>query len=316
MTQAEFATLRDKTWLTDAVLTFFLKTFVHDEDKGIHCLSSGFFKLIAHRNGGVYNYEESVENFVRNQFNEYEEGLASVKQLLTPINISDQHWIFLRVKMEAKRIELYDSMGKNPENKGYMETMRRFIYDELHKDTPVGERPGYDEWKKEWKYSDRSQNAPRQFNTYDCGVFTLVSMYLLSRGLELSSSTYDQQSIYRRKVRLCIAHLILQKNQLQEGATGLPPMRSARTRRRRPINPACTRKKVRRENETRMTATGTGVSVEGAARHSDARAFERTHSLFKRKAESEASAQLHGHTSTQRQLPPAKKRKKKRRTAD
>ena len=218
--------------------------------------------------------------------------------------------------MEAKEIGPYNSLEKNPENKAYMETMRQFLYDELHKDTPVGERPGYNEWKKEWKYSDRSQNAPRQINTYDCGVFTLVSMYLLSRGLELSSSTYDQQSIYRRKVRLCIAHLILQKNQLQEGATGLPPMRSARTRRRRPINPACTRKKVRRENETRMTATGTGVSVEGAARHSDARAFERTHSLFKRKAESEASAQLHGHTSTQRQLPPAKKRKKKRRTAD
>ena len=127
MNQAEFATLRDKTWLTDAVLTFFLKAFVHDEAKGIHCLSSGFFKLIAHRNGGVYNYEESVENFVRNQFNGYEKGLASVKQLLTPINISDHYWIFLRVKMEAKRIELYDSMGKNPENKGYMETMRRFI---------------------------------------------------------------------------------------------------------------------------------------------------------------------------------------------
>ena len=162
----------------------------------------------------------------------------------------------------------------------------------------------------------RSQNAPRQFNTYDCGVFTLVSMYLLSRGLELSSSTYDQQSIYRRKVRLCIAHLILQKNQLQEGATGLAPLRTARTRRRRPTNPTGTRKKVRRENETRMTATGTGVSVEGTARQSDARAFERTHSLFKRKAKSAASAQLHGHTSTQRQLPPAKKRKKKRRTAD
>ena len=98
--------------------------------------------------------------------------------------------------------------------------------------------------------------------------------------------------------------------------TSLAPLRSARTRRRRPTNPTCTRKKVRRENKTRMTATGTGVSVEGTACHSDARAFERTHSLFKRKAESAASAQLHGHTSTQRQLPPAKKRKKKRRTAD
>ena len=65
MTQAEFATLCDNTWLTDAVLTFFLKTFVHDEAKGVHCFSSGFFKLIEHRNGGVYNYEESVENVVR-----------------------------------------------------------------------------------------------------------------------------------------------------------------------------------------------------------------------------------------------------------
>ena len=197
-----------------------------------------------------------------------------------------------------------------------METMRQFLYDELHKDNPVEERPGYDEWKKDWKYSDRSQNAPRQINTYDCGVFTLVSMYLLSRGLELSSSTFDQQTIYRRKVRLCIAHLILQKNQLQEGATGLLPMRSARTPRRRPSNPTGARKKSRRGNKTRMTASGTRVNVEGAAHHSDALGFERTHSLFKQKAESAALAQLHGHTSTQRQLPPAKKQKKKQRTAD
>ena len=56
--------------------------------------------------------------------------------------------------------------------------------------------------------------------------------------------TYNQQSIYRRKVRLCITHLILQKNQLQEGATGLPPMRSARTPRRRPSNPTGAPEKV------------------------------------------------------------------------
>ena len=95
----------------------------------------------------------------------------------------------------------------------------------MHKNIPIGERPSYDEWKKEWRYSDRSLNAPRQTNTYDCGIFTLVSMYLLSRGLELS---------YRRKVRLCIAHLILQKNQLQEGATGSLPLRSAETPRKQP----------------------------------------------------------------------------------
>ena len=63
--------------------------------------------------------------FVRNQFNAYENGIASVKQLLDWINISNQHWIFLQVKMEAQQIELYDLLGKNPENRKYMETMQQ-----------------------------------------------------------------------------------------------------------------------------------------------------------------------------------------------
>ena len=63
-----------------------MKRFVHDEAKGVHCFSSGFFKLIEHRNGGVYDYEESVGASVRNQFNRYEHGIASLKQLLAPIN--------------------------------------------------------------------------------------------------------------------------------------------------------------------------------------------------------------------------------------
>ena len=57
---------------------------------GVHCFSSGFFKLIEHRNGGVYDYEESVGASVRNQFNRYEHGIASLKQLLAPIN--KMHW--------------------------------------------------------------------------------------------------------------------------------------------------------------------------------------------------------------------------------
>ena len=108
-----------------------------------------------------------------------------------------------------------------------------------------------------------------------------------------------------------MAHLILQKNQLQEGATGLLPMRSARTPHKRPTKPTSTRKKSRKGNKTRMTATGTGMSVEGAARHSDARKMMRTHSLFKQKAESMALAQLHGQPSTQPQLPAKREKKNK-----
>ena len=53
--------------------------------------------------------------------------------------------------MEAKRIKLYNSLEKSPENMVCMETMRQFLYDEMHKNIPVGEHPSYDKWKKEWR---------------------------------------------------------------------------------------------------------------------------------------------------------------------
>ena len=68
MTQAEFATLRDKTRLKDSILAFFLKSFVHEKVKGVNYFSSGLFNLIKHSNRRVYDYEESVEAFVRNQY--------------------------------------------------------------------------------------------------------------------------------------------------------------------------------------------------------------------------------------------------------
>lgn len=151
----EFATLREGVWLKDSPLNFFLKTFVQDKERTIHCFSSGFFQFLQDRNGGIYHYD-SVSAYMRRQLNAYEEGIASLSLLFAPINIDNTHWIFLCVVFESKRIELFDSQGKKPSNRGYMETMRRFSYDEFHKGTPGEDRPLYDEWKREWKNSDRS----------------------------------------------------------------------------------------------------------------------------------------------------------------
>lgn len=110
-----------------------------------------------------------------------------------------------------------------------MEDMRRFLHRELHKvnqgrngriemvELPEDQRPSYDAWKREWTYKDKSRQAPAQENTYDCGVFLIVSIYLLSRGLELASMTYNQRAIYSRKVREGIVHIILSRNQRQPG---------------------------------------------------------------------------------------------------
>ena len=110
-------------------------------------------------------------------------------------------------------------------------------------DTPIDKCTRYSKRKKEWSYSNRSQNIPRQTNTYDCSMFTLVSIYLLSRGLELSPLVCNQQSISRKKVRPSIAHLILQKNQMQKEATAPLPLRLVGMPHRRPTNPANARKR-------------------------------------------------------------------------
>ena len=99
------------------------------------------------------------------------------------------------MRVEDKRIELYDSDGLKPANRQYMEDMRRYMYDELTAGIPEGQRPSYNVWKREWSYQDKSRDSPKQQNGNDCGVFTLLSIYLLSRGVVLSEASYDQRAI-------------------------------------------------------------------------------------------------------------------------
>ena len=63
-----------------------------------------------------------------------------------------------------------------------------------------------------------------------------------------------------------------------------------------------------------MTSKGTGIRPVIMSNQDDINA--RSNPTSKRTAESLAGDNLHGSLSTQRNIPPAKKRKKKRRTAD
>ena len=79
--------------------------------------------------------------------------------------------------------------------------MRRYLYDEKFKDVAPGQRPEFEQWKTTWAIRDMSSSLPRQTNGDDCGVFTILSIYLLSRGVQLSCSTYSQSCIERRQLR-------------------------------------------------------------------------------------------------------------------
>ena len=135
-----------------------------------------------------------------------------------------------------------------------------YLHRALNQHLPANQRPGYVEWKRTWKYKDRSSRAPQQENTYDYGVFTIVSAYLILRGIELTRETYNQRAIYSRKVRIGLAHILLSLSQSsEERTTFMAQLDATRRRRRAAVRAGATNSnKRRRRNDSRMVPSGQG----------------------------------------------------------
>ena len=143
------------------------------------------------------------------------DGWERLRVLYVPINIGNWHWVFIRVDMRRKAIELYDSQGSvKPGNRQYLQDMRQYLYDKLTKDTPENRRPSFEVWRRGWSAIDKSREAPKQLNTYDCGMFTLLTIYLNSRGVPISRLMYDQHCVDAQRLRRSIAFLFIRDNEL------------------------------------------------------------------------------------------------------
>jgi len=57
---------------------------------------------------------------VRNDDSRIEGGLSSLDELYIPINVNNVHWIFIRVAMANKTIQLFDSQGTNNAHMKYL----------------------------------------------------------------------------------------------------------------------------------------------------------------------------------------------------
>ena len=174
-------------------------------------------------------------------------GLAALDYLFVPINVENWHWIFLSVDLKGRKICLYDSMGSaDPTNRKYLAAMRRYLYDADFENDE--DRADFDDWKLGWSLHDRSRHAPKQQNGTDCGVFTLLSIYLASRGVVLQRSTYTQEAVYDCRMRRSIALALMKandtppENSVANYFTRIPAphrgacaSRSARSRKRRRV---------------------------------------------------------------------------------
>ena len=264
MTQSEFQRLEKSQWLSDATINMFLQAYVTDKIDRAHCFSSHFFTqlLSAHpadpcelasddneETGGPgvenqFNYQ-AVQNYSNACGGLTSNGLFTLDNLLIPAHVDGNHWIILRVNFEEKRIELYDSMGTvNPTYNRLLDALRRYIYCELHKHLPEHSWPQYSSWSSTWSMRNASRQSPRQHNGYDCGVFTMISGYLLARGVQLSRTTYDQAYVDSSNLRHNIALALLSINELPDPVSGQPrlPFRTSTpsTRRKRKSSTSCT----------------------------------------------------------------------------
>ena len=119
-----------------------------------------------------------------------------------------------------------------------------------------------------------SRHAPRQRNGNDCGVFTILSIYLLSKGVSLAKNSYSQECVTTRKLRRSIAFALLQANELAPvaptGSAGLARPRATLPRevtRKRTARTTAARAGKRRRREEDAAAGKAKVTTSGARRH-------------------------------------------------
>ena len=250
----------------------FLRRYVQETVPSTFCFTTHFMEwmLAEEDDSVVYDYEK-----VKHWSDGIAGGLFGQKNLFVPVNISNTHWIFLRVDFDSKTIELYDSMGgPNPSNRKYLLALRYYLYDEECKTVAPERCPDFEQWKADWRIRDMSRHSPRQRNGNDCGVFTLLSIYLLSRGVRLTKNSYSQLCVTTRKLRRSIAFALLQANELAPvaptGSAGLARPRAPLPRevaRKRKARTTAARAGKRRRREEEATAGKAKVTTSEARRH-------------------------------------------------
>ena len=214
--QANFRRLDGQVWLDDTIIDMFLHTYVNEYCDGVRCTRTHFMtKLLEGVEGDsdIDAVESAMENYCEVQDWDHGSagGLAALDYLFVPINVENWHWIFLSVDLKGRKICLYNSMGSaDPRNRKYLAAMRRYLYDADFENDE--DRADFDDWKLGWSLQDRSRHAPKQQNGTDCGVFTLLSIYLASRGVALRRSTYTQEAVYDCRMRRSIALALMKAN--------------------------------------------------------------------------------------------------------
>jgi hypothetical protein len=72
------------------------------------------------------------------------------------------------------------------------------------------------QWASQWSLHTVT-DSPRQRNSYDCGIFTMVTGALLSRGCTIDRNSYTQNDLYYYNMRQRLSFLLWDHGRVQPG---------------------------------------------------------------------------------------------------
>ena len=122
-------------------------------------------------------------------------------RLLVPVNHENVHWFLLEADMSSRTVKVYDSLGEDGCGHGrYTEALCCFLHDKEREAGRPADGP--------WLVVDCASGSPRQENGYDCGIFTILNGYLLSRGVTGLANAYTQETIKARSTRRRLMYLL------------------------------------------------------------------------------------------------------------
>ena len=156
------ATLRPMRWINDSIVNFVEKVLIQPwRGQGmakVHVYSSHMMDRLLSGTDPTDPYNFAA---VGRWCDRVPGGISNIDEICIPLNPIGNHWNFIRVRMQTKRIELWDFMRLRTSNTTYSKATKRFVKDVMAREVSTG-RAITDQGRQEgWQYSDMSRDSPR-----------------------------------------------------------------------------------------------------------------------------------------------------------
>ena len=181
--------LRPEGWLNDEIINFFLK-LCEEKDRKISnqvstwksnaFMNSYFYYKLVESDGG-FNFS-NVASWTKNV------NVFSCNHVFIPINFKNLHWALVVISMTSREIKYLDSVSKD--GMEIMVNLNRWLVYESMAKRKTGLSP----------FKLRNISCPQQDNSYDCGVFVLSFIDLISNNLPIAIMSQPMCDVIRKRL--------------------------------------------------------------------------------------------------------------------